>query len=62
MFHLLLFYIFSPDKLIIAQTRKGSNSVITPDRVTILAICNFSDGLLSIYQVSFNSLLDFLDF
>ena len=29
------------------------------DRVTVLALCTFSDGRLLIYQVSFNSLLYF---
>ena len=34
-------------------------TVITCDRVTILALYTFSDGLLSMYPVSFNSLLYF---
>ena len=47
------------DKLIIAQIKIGSNSVITCNRVTVLALCIFSDGHLSMYQVSFDSLLYF---
>ena len=39
--------------------KKGNNSVITCDRVTILAFCTSSDSLLSMCQVSFNSLLYF---
>ena len=34
-------------------------TVITCDRVTVLALCTSSDGHLSMYQVSFNSLLYF---
>ena len=37
----------------------GSNSVNTGDRVMILAFCITSDGPLSMYQVSFNSLVYF---
>ena len=36
-----------------------NNSVITCDRVTVLAFYSFSDSLLSMYHVSFNSLLHF---
>ena len=36
--------------------KKGSNSVNTIGRVMILALCTCADGLLSMYQVSFNSL------
>ena len=50
---------YAPDKLTIAKIRNGSNSEITCDRVTILALCTSSDGHLSMYQVSFNSLLYF---
>ena len=39
--------------------KKGSNFVNTGDMVTVLAFCTFSDGPLSMYQVSFNSLLYF---
>ena len=34
-------------------------TVLTRDRVTVLAVCTFSDSHSSMYQVSFNSLLDF---
>ena len=54
-----ILYRYAPHKLIFAKIRKGSNSVITCDRVTILALCTFSDSLLSIHQVSFNSLIYF---
>ena len=37
----------------------GSNSVIICNRVTVLALCTISDGHLSMYQVSFDSLLYF---
>ena len=37
----------------------GSTSVITCNRVTVLAPCTISDGCLSKYQVSFDSLLYF---
>ena len=39
--------------------RKGNDSVIACDRVRVFALCTFSDGYLSMYQVSFNSLLYF---
>ena len=54
---------YAPDKLTTAKIRKRNNSQITYfsevtcDRVTILAVCTSSDGRLSMYQVSFNSLL-----
>ena len=48
-----------PDKLTIAKVRKENNSEITCDRVTVLALCIFSDGRLSMYQVLFNFLLYF---
>ena len=47
------------DKLNIAKIRKGSNSVNTGDRVMILAFCDVPHGSLSVYQVSFNSLVYF---
>ena len=47
------------DKLTIEKIRKGNSSVITCDRVTVLALYTSSDGCLSMYQVSFNSLLYF---
>ena len=45
--------------LFITKIKKGSNSVKIVNRVMIVAFCTFSDGLLSIYQVSFNSLVYF---
>ena len=56
---LLYFQRYAPDKLTIAKIRKGNNSVITCDRVMFLVLCTFSNGRLSMYQVSFNSLLYF---
>ena len=50
---------YAMDKLIIAKIKMGSNSVITCNRVTVLAFCNISDGPLPMYQVSFDSLLYF---
>ena len=43
----------------IATFKKESNSVNTVDRVMMLAFCTFSGGTLSMYQVSFNSLVYF---
>ena len=37
--------------------KKGSKFVNTGDRVMILKFCTFSDNPLSMYHVSFNSLL-----
>ena len=37
----------------------GSNSVNTGDRVMVLALCNSPNGPLSVYQVSFHSLVYF---
>ena len=56
---LLYFQRYALDKFNIAKIRKGNNSVITCDIVTVLALCTFSDGHLLMYQVSFNSLLYF---
>ena len=50
---------YATDKLIIAKLKTGSNSVITCNRLTRLALCTISDGRLSMYQVSFDSLLYF---
>ena len=47
---------YATDKLIIAKIKKGCNSVITCNRVTVLALCTISDSRLSMYQVSFDSL------
>ena len=50
---------YATDKLIIAKIKMGSNSKITCNRVTVLALCTLSDGHLSMYQVSFDYLLYF---
>ena len=50
---------YATDKLIIANIKTGSNSVITCNRVKVLALCTISDGRLSMYHVSFDSLLYF---
>ena len=42
---------YATDKLIIAKIKTGSNSVITYNRVTVLALCTISDGRLSMYPV-----------
>ena len=47
------------DKPNIANIKMGSNSVITCYRVTVLPLYTISDGHLSMYQVSFDSLLYF---
>ena len=52
---LLYFQRYATDKLN-AEKMKGSNSVITCDRVLVLAFCNFPYGTLSVYHVSFNYL------
>ena len=54
---LLYFQRYAPEKLFIAKIKKESNSINAVDRVTILASCTSADGPLSMYQVSFNSLL-----
>ena len=41
---------YATDKLIIAKIKTGSNSVITCNRVTVLALCTISDGRFSMYQ------------
>ena len=46
---LLYFQRSAPDKPNIVKFRKGSNSVNTGDRVTILALCTFPDGPLLMY-------------
>ena len=56
---LVYFQRYAPDKLFIAKIKKGSHSIITVDRVMILAFCTSSDGPLSMYQVSFHSLIYF---
>ena len=42
--------------LLLQKIRKGNNSIITCDRVMVLALCTSSVGHLSMYQVSFNYL------
>ena len=56
---LLYFQRYAPDKLNIAKIRKGSNSMNTGDRVMVIAFCDSPHCPLSVYQVSFNSLLYF---
>ena len=56
---LLYFHRHALDQLNIAKIRKGSNSINTSDRVMVLAFCNSPHGPLSVYQVSFNSLVHF---
>ena len=43
----------------IAKIKKGGNSIKTGNNVEVLAFYTFSDGLLLIYQVSFDYLLYF---
>ena len=47
---LVYFQRYAPDKLFIAKIKKGSNSINTADRVTILALCTSADGPLSIFS------------
>ena len=47
------------DKLSISKVRKGSNSKKTGNRGLVLALCKFPHEPLSVYQVSFNSLVYF---
>ena len=56
---LLYFQRYAPDKLNTAEIRKGSNSVYTGDMVMVLAFCDSTYSPLSVYQVSFNSLVSF---
>ena len=58
-FSSLLLEICSGQAYTCKKIRKGNNSVITCDRVTVLALCTSSDGRLSMYQDSFNSLIYF---
>ena len=51
---LLYFQRYAPDKLNIGQIRKGSDSINTGDGVMVLALCTFSYGPLSVFQISFN--------
>ena len=55
---LVYFQRYATNKLFIAKiNKKGSICVNTVDRVMIFALCTFSDGPLSMYQVSVNSLI-----
>ena len=56
---LVYFQRYAPDKLFIAKIKKGSNSVNTADKVTTLALCTSADSPLSMYRISFNSLVYF---
>ena len=56
---LVYFQRYALDRLFIAKIKKGSNSINTGDRVTILAFCTSADAPLSMYQVSCNSLYSF---
>ena len=61
-FHLIPLYTFrdnAPGKLFMAKMKKESNSINTVDRVMILAFCTSADSPLSMYQISFNSLVYF---
>ena len=61
-FHLFIFNTFRDllrTSLLLQIVRKGNNSVITCENVTVLALCTSPNGYLSMYQVSFNSLLHF---
>ena len=40
---------YATDKLIIAKIKMRSNSIITCNRVTVLALCTISDGRFSMY-------------
>ena len=61
-FHLFIFNTLRDmlrTSLLLQKIRKGNNSEITCDRVTVLALFTSSDGCRSLYQVSFNFLLYF---
>ena len=55
--YLQYFKKYALDNLIIANFRKGDNTVITCDRVMVLALCTSSDDLLPKYHVVLNYLL-----
>ena len=56
-FHSLLFFQrYALDTRLTTKIEKGSNSVNTGDRVTVLAFCNSPHGPLFVYQVSLNYL------
>ena len=59
-FHLFIFNTFRDmlqTSLLLQKLEREITLKITCDRVTVLALCTSSDGHLSMYQVSFNSLL-----
>ena len=56
---LLQFQRYAPNKFFYCKNYKGSNSINTGDKVTVLALCTFSDSTLSMNQVSYYSLLNF---
>ena len=58
LFHLFIFIFkrYVLDTSLILQKIKREITVIICDRVLVIALCSFSDGRLSMYQVSFNSL------
>ena len=47
--YLQYFKRYAPDKLTNPKIRKGNNSVITCDRVMVLALCTSFNGRLSMY-------------
>ena len=53
---LTYFQRYAPDKLFSAKNIKGSNSINTGDRITVLVLCNSPHSPLSLYQVSLNYL------
>ena len=54
---LVYFQRYAPDKLFIAKIKKESNSVRIGGRVIGLALCSSPHGPLSVYRVSFYSLV-----
>ena len=52
---LVYFQRYAPDKLSIANIKNGSNSINTVGRITILALCTFTDDLVSMSQILFHS-------
>ena len=60
-FHSIPLYIqrYALDQHFIALIKNRGDSVNTGDRVTVFKLCNFPYDPLSVYQVSFNSLVYF---
>ena len=56
---MVYFQRYALDMIFTAKIKKRSNSVNTVDRVMILAFCPSSNGPLSMYQTSLNSLVYF---